>query len=292
MIRRELKMIEGPAWLLVSQVEHARLSAELARHWIAPGSEGVVCDADRSNDVPRQALAAIEHHDDGWDRWERAPEIDPKHGGPLSYRGEVALDKVLVIWSDSIASARQHGPLAGWMVARHFLYLLEGSESNASDAAQKWRETMESNCATWLSEWQAADSRHTEEVARRAVSFLQLFDSLSLWLCCDCPIPGRDPDESLPCDSFRSHSPSGDLGSYQFTPLPAASAQLMPGHQRETINRRVVVNPFPFDVRSLSLGARGAVVPRLPSMHWRQMAADSTPFHLAWEFVASPWSSA
>jgi hypothetical protein len=247
----------------------------------------VLRDADGVNDLPRQALAAIEHHDDGWERWERAPEIDPKEGRPLSYRGEVALEKVLVIWGDSIASARQHGPLAGWMVARHFLYLLKGSESNADGAARGWRDEMESKSATWLNEWQSANPRHTTEFASRAVGFLQLFDLLSLWLCCDCAISDWHAD-SQSFVSLQLGSPTIDLGTYQFRPLSGPSEGLMLGDEGETMGRRICVDPFPFDVGSLSQTASGIIVPKMPSMHWGQMAASGTAYTLAWEFVASP----
>ncbi len=60
MIRRELKLNDGAAvWLLVSQVEHARMSGELVRNWREEFSPDVV--------------EAIAHHDDGWaDVGERA----------------------------------------------------------------------------------------------------------------------------------------------------------------------------------------------------------------------------
>ena len=72
MIRRELKLNDSTAiWLLISQVEHARISGELVRNWREEFSSDVV--------------DAIAHHDDGWEAWENEPKINPKIGGPYSF---------------------------------------------------------------------------------------------------------------------------------------------------------------------------------------------------------------
>ena len=61
--RVELKLNDGAAiWLLVSQVEHARISGELVRHWREEFSPDVV--------------DAIAHHDDGWSEWENEPKLN------------------------------------------------------------------------------------------------------------------------------------------------------------------------------------------------------------------------
>jgi Protein of unknown function (DUF3891) len=63
MIRRDIRLEGGaPAWLLVSQPAHARISGELARAW--------------NEELPQEALEGIVHHDDGWYEWEAAPQFD------------------------------------------------------------------------------------------------------------------------------------------------------------------------------------------------------------------------
>src|SRR6187200_2267627 len=110
MIRRELKLTDNSTiWLLVSQVEHARMSGELVRDWREAFSPDVV--------------DAIAHHDDGWAAWEDEPKLDPARGAPYSFL-EMPLAESLSIWDKSIAAARAFGPLGGWIVAGHFYNLL------------------------------------------------------------------------------------------------------------------------------------------------------------------------
>jgi len=53
MIRRNLTLVDGtPLWLLISQVEHARVSGELTEFWQQP--------------FPSEVVDAITQHDDGW----------------------------------------------------------------------------------------------------------------------------------------------------------------------------------------------------------------------------------
>ena len=77
---------------LISQVEHARVSGELVRHWHEQFSHDVV--------------EAIAHHDDGWAAWEAEPKLNPEIGAPYSFL-EMPLAESLVIWDHSIAAARQ-----------------------------------------------------------------------------------------------------------------------------------------------------------------------------------------
>src|SRR5262245_45303071 len=100
MIRRKLTLSnEAPLWLLVSQVEHARISGELARHW---------------KDVfSQEVINAIAHHDDGWAKWEDSPKLNREIGGPYSFL-EMPLTEALSIWDESIAAARNFGPLGGY----------------------------------------------------------------------------------------------------------------------------------------------------------------------------------
>ena len=86
MIRRDVTLPDGrPGWLRISQVDHARLSAELASRWGGGRFLPVICNPHVEGENPLrgvrdEVLAAIRHHDDGWLSWETAPAIDPtKH---------------------------------------------------------------------------------------------------------------------------------------------------------------------------------------------------------------------
>lgn len=120
MILREHKAADGsPAWLLISQVDHAHLSGQLAAAW---GAAPFTVLEGRE-----QLLPAIYHHDDGWADWEKRPSVDADTGRPIDFL-EMPLDAALAIWRSSILAASRHGPLAGYVVSGHFAQLLAGSQ--------------------------------------------------------------------------------------------------------------------------------------------------------------------
>lgn len=191
MIRRDVRLADGqPGWMLISQLEHARVSAELARQVIArfpAGSEPSASDASALERVRREVLAAIQYHDDGWFQWEIEVPIDPARGVTPSFTELAAADAV-EIWSASIATAEAIGPLAAWMVSGHFLRLAEKShDAHPDSVVRAWRAQMESERARWIAEWGRLDSaRHTHAIAEEALQWLWTFDEISLWLCCTC----------------------------------------------------------------------------------------------------------
>ena len=112
MIRRDVA--PPPAWILISQIDHARLAARLAEHWGA-GEFPALWPA-------AELLWAIEHHDDGWRDWDLAPGVDPDSGQPRSFTEMIPADS-LAIWTASIETARHAGPLETYVVAGHFCVL-------------------------------------------------------------------------------------------------------------------------------------------------------------------------
>lgn len=177
MIRREQHNADGTTdWILLTQREHARVSGELAKHW---GNEPFL--PLRPADV---VLPAIYRHDDGWRQWEAAPQVDPVSGKPRSFT-EMPVDDAHQIWARSIDDVADLGPLAQFMIAEHFIFLRSHGDDAALPESQRFLDTYRRKCRTWLGQWQSANpALHTEEIARRAVEHLQLFDALSLWLCC------------------------------------------------------------------------------------------------------------
>lgn len=197
MIRRDVILADGRrGWLLVSQVEHARLSAQLAAQCPLALPSGGGAERPATGEVHAELLAAIEHHDDGWSEWERAPLLDPFYRRPLSFV-ELPAAEATAIWSRSIEFARQWGPLAGWVVAGHFLRLAEPAdgEDDLAEVAQ-WRAHTAAAREPWLQTWLAEErDQRSRFVADRAVQWLQLFDVLSLWLCCDSPTGLNTPQQ-------------------------------------------------------------------------------------------------
>lgn len=89
MIRRD---DDGDAWLLISQVDHAMLAADLAAVW-------------GNAEVAKLPLAdwlvpAIRDHDEGWRIWEEAPSVT-QEGLPRQFT-EMSSDAAEQIWTRSI----------------------------------------------------------------------------------------------------------------------------------------------------------------------------------------------
>ena len=206
MIRRDHQTATGePAWLLISQVDHARLARDLAAVWRKPLLSSP--DADDA-----ELLAAIEHHDDGWARWEANPGVDPSTGRPRSFM-EMAVAEWVNIWSHSIEESRKAGPLAGAAVAGHFLALLDrfdswrrGSEIDKA-RVKAFTDYFQSRRLMWASVYPLVGPDHRQAIADEATKSLQAFDLLSLWLCCnEDPEPTKIPFPGEHAIEFRALS--------------------------------------------------------------------------------------
>jgi hypothetical protein len=263
MIRRTITLddtLDGgkPAWLLISQVEHARISGDLARRWLEPFTHEVV--------------DAITHHDDGWAAWEAAPQLDVDRGRPLAFT-EMAVADAIVIWDGSIAAARRVGPLAGAIVAGHFIGLASGSEHASRQPAKDWLDRTADERQQSLAEWQRTDASHTPDVAEQAQQMLLTADLLSLWLCMDGPITSGG-DASVPNSEMQSRS-STILGKYRFVPhgISVDAAE---------INWKGSLTPWTFAIAELDLESSALAVPASHYQSWREIAAVGRPFRLRW----------
>ena len=94
MIRR----VGDGSWILISQVDHAHLAAEMAAAW---GSERVPTLPE-----PMFLLPAIRDHDEGWREWERLPDIDPDTRFPRNFT-EMPAAEAVRIWTHSIETCRR-----------------------------------------------------------------------------------------------------------------------------------------------------------------------------------------
>jgi len=258
MIRRNVTYEnDQPAWLLISQVEHARVSGELAEHWGCASEDrppGVLPLADS-----HELLPAVYHHDDGWQPWELAPQVDPQTGLPLAFT-EMPLAVALHIWRGSIERAQSIGPLAAWVVASHFVELLGHSHEAENPLAIAWLQEYDSKRLSWLQSWLAASPvEHTPAVAEQALHQLQLFDRLSLWLCM-----------------------AERTSSQEFTTPGGPTIVIAPG----TDGRHFTVNPWPLLKSELALTVTGRIVPaRAYSSSDELAAVPQATQTLTWSFT-------
>jgi Protein of unknown function (DUF3891) len=269
MIRRELKLNDDAAiWLLVSQVEHARMSGELVRHWRQESSPDVV--------------EAIAHHDDGWEAWENDAKFNPKIGAPYSFL-EMPLAESLVIWDSSIAAARKFGPLAGYIVAGHFYNLLADSDHAKEPPAIAWLTAKRKVRTAWLDEWIRADRSHTLEYSKAAQQMLLMADLFSLWLCCDCPVNATGT--SILDNSAMKLRTDSLLAQFRFVSPEFTVCESLSKHRVEGLSWIVPVEPFPFKTETLSLTIRAKAAPTIRYATLEELVAASWPMEVSWRLV-------
>ena len=201
MIRRDTVGEGGSAaWLLIRQIEHARLSAALARQWrFWPEA--------KFSSIRNHLLDAVHHHDDGWLDWDNDPTLRQTDGAPLSFL-EMPIDASLAIMTESIRRATLLGPLAGYVVAGHFLYLRGKSAAAAGERVRQWSARTETERDFLLSQWQnESPELHTPAVASEALQWLQIWDALSLWFC--CVEPHSKYEATLPDQTLITFRPAG-----------------------------------------------------------------------------------
>jgi hypothetical protein len=264
LIRRDAKLADGTAaWLLISQIEHARISAQLAAHCTGRFGAGNVAE-----DIRREVLASIEHHDDGWAEWEIAPRIDAD-GRPASFM-ELEPAESVAIWTRSIAAAEEYGPLAAWMVAGHFARLMGKSEHAALDRhAKAWQEGVKVLRGAALSQWQAANPTfRTEELAEEALQWLWSFDELSLWFCCTCPSVGERPKSLGLRDKLAGQGAPIEMQ------LQASG------------NGLAGAAPWRFNAASIDIEAAARIVPVERYATADALLAACQPQTLRWQFMA------
>lgn len=259
MIRRKTTFEDGAAgWLLISQIEHARISGEIARAW-----------RDR---VPQEAIDAITHHDDGWAEWEASPHIHPERGRPLSF-SEMPVAEALDIWNRSIDAAHRFGELAGAIVAGHFLGLAGGSGQADKPLVKHWSRGWTLFRDDWIARWKNQGAGNTQAVFDQSQQMLLAADLLSLWLCMDGPISSAG-DELQPNSEIQSRSEKV-LGTYRFETCSKTFVS-------ERWNWTGSLSPWPFAAEAVEFTAPAVAVPVRGYADWPSILAVSRPFTLHW----------
>jgi len=269
MIRREITSPDGTkAWLLVSQVEHARVSGELTRHW--------------HEEFTPDVIEAIAHHDDGWATWEAEPKLNPETGAPFSFL-EMPLPVALAIWDHSIAAVARFGPLASYIVAGHFYKLLSESTQANDPLAVAWLTATRKLRTVWLDNWVRADPAHTLDYSKRAQHMLMLADLFSLWLCCDAPI--EDGQENILGQSAMKLQTGALFNQFHFA-VPDFRADRAPDADRlASLNWSVAVHPYPCKTAPFLLSAPSIAAPAERYACWQELQAASWPVELKWRLV-------
>jgi hypothetical protein len=275
MIRREIEFAEGEKlWLLVSQVAHAHVSGQLTKHW--------------KKSFLTEVVEAITHHDDGWSEWEAAPRLNPEIGAPYSFL-EMPLAESLVIWDNSIATARKFGSLAGFIVAGHFYNVLSESDHAHEPAAIAWLAAKRKFRTAWLDEWLRANPTQSLDESKRAQQQLLIADLFSLWLCCDCPIGGEDA--SILEKSAMKLRTEKLLSQFHFSLVGFGRRHPTPENPLEALAWVISVDPYPFDTQPLSLSLISDAAPATRYANWQELKSMSRPMELRWRLMPPPQAS-
>jgi len=280
MIRRDIVARDGSKqWLLISQVEHARLSGILAELALSQFGTLAGCAEQPLEGVRQELLAAIVHHDDGWADWESRLPLDDEHRRPPSFL-ELPWPDSLAIWSDSIRAAQSIGNLAAWVVAGHFIALLKASDDHRDTPEGKaWLSDTLECCHGWFAAWQAEDKLlHTQPLADEALLWLQLYDVLSLWLCMSCPGGGEHviswPEQYICCKDKPLQTVIGpSVGTTD------------PNYPANTDRCRASINPWRFEVTEIALDAEGKILPAKEYQSSVEVFNAWAPHHMRWLLI-------
>jgi hypothetical protein len=269
MIRREITSPNGDKlWLLISQVEHARVSGEITANWREEFTDDVV--------------DAIAHHDDGWASWEADPKLNPEIGAPFSFL-EMPVAAALVIWDHSIAAAEKFGSLAAYVVAGHFYNLLSNSDHATDPLATAWLTAKRKHRTVWLDEWIRAGRSHTLEYAKGAQHMLLVADLFSLWLCCEAPLSSG---QSNILENSDMKLQTGVLfETCRLSAPQAASIETGKDGKVSSLHWTIGVGPYPFAAGPFWIAANAIAAPAKKYATWAELKAESWPVELQWQLV-------
>lgn len=231
MIRRA----DGDDWLIIPQIDHAHLAGDLAKAW---GGEFAA-----PLPSPELLIPAVRDHDDGWSLWEQQPRIDATTGRPRNFT-EMPMDEATAIWTRSINVCAGHGPLGAIWVSLHFRWLAErATTTDARDRKALKRFLAEQSARRRRWRKQAGVELPVDELAPvvdRGLRYLQLFDSMSLWLCC-CPC--TEPcSATVPDNGILSIEPLSPT-QIQIHPYPFSQPEL----NLRVPARRIAARPYQDD---------------------------------------------
>jgi hypothetical protein len=226
----ETQRAAGECWL-IAQAEHARMAGEMAAHMEFPGLPGLT-------PLSPAALRGIALHDDGWQPVDEAALRSGER--PPSFL-HCAPEVVLGAWAGSIAAAQRDGPLAGYMVSRHF-WRVGGAFGQAVAQSDPQRALLREFLREEEARQQALleQAKLAADAAERLVDLLQFCDLLSLCLCCGAREPATLDDAAGRAVALRWRD---DDGACLLEPSPLrdpvpleAPAQRFPGGEPSTLH--------------------------------------------------------
>ncbi len=238
--------------LLVPQTEHSKLVGQFAAHW---------GNARFATPQPYESIArAATFHDFGWLRYETEPEFDPRSGETPGFRDAHTDATRLDEYRWCIDWFLAHDAYASHLVSMHRTGLWRGRYDAIAQPPARLR-PLEPHIEAFIAEFETRRARELAEhgwdplALRTNYRLLQVWDLLGLYLGCQEPYP--DAIAPVPV-SFGDAEADG----VTLTLTPAE-------------HRRVIVDPFPFDVQPLVVQMAAK---RLPEQHYETQDAFRTAY--------------
>jgi hypothetical protein len=244
MVIRELK--NGRCYVS-TQEDHAELAAQFAAHW---GNERF------SQLRPYESMIfATTFHDSGYREFEGNPPINVAKGRPYAHREEIPSFEAteLAAYARNVDWVRSHDPYAGLLVSMHRTGLWQNRYNVFTEPSMRLRERSP-EVQRAKKELEAKQEEFKKELAGQRPDFaneleynyrvLQVFDLLSLYLCCD----GHTADE--------------EFKEYKIAPVRVSydSDQTVALHVLPDGANAVRIDPYPFDISPIKFSVRARIM--------------------------------
>jgi len=183
---------------LVTQVDHAVISGQLAEAW---GASTVPALAPRDS-----VVLAARLHDVGWRHWESNPRVNTDTGRPTNFL-DVHIDEHLRLYRLGIEEVEALDPYAGMLVSMHAAGIYTGRYSTQPALKLTRAPDVQSLVDAFVSEQEARYEALRdglgvdEDELWRNYLLLQVFDRLSLRLCQGDPAGPGPMEIVLPPDA-------------------------------------------------------------------------------------------
>lgn len=281
---------DGQYWL-VTQPDHGAVAGYMAAHWgndefAFPGSHAPAPDPAR---LRAETVLAIAEHDNGWWEWEAAPTLSDIDNLPQDLREVLTNQKEgMERWRRGVPRLGERHPYASVLISFHAYWLYAARTDPEADPAFRhplfWNappqqlypgpleqargfvqeiEAMQAPYLARLREDSQTQSWLDEATLNPGVRLLQLLDGLSLYLCSPLIPAASGLSKGFGEDAIElPHAPRRNW-------LDRVTISVRP-----LGNRRIALDPYPFDLDPLPVAVPVRIVDRAladrePLMVWR-----------------------
>ncbi|MHC8505048.1 DUF3891 family protein [Pseudonocardia artemisiae] len=245
--------------ILIEQVVHAHMAAEIAAHW---GNEQFA--APRPQD---KACLAAAMHDDGWREPDSIPLFNEKEARPLHFL-EIGMEDHVKLYGRGVDEVFAADPYAGLLVSMHWTGLYR-SRWGMQAGRVEFGDNVRQDEAVLAEEQRWIDvKRELVRDQRRSdlelslwhnYDLLQTWDLLSLYACVCDTVPDDGPVRQV-FETLKSidHVP----GVRTIPSVPVSIGGERVEITLTAVERGVVaVDPYPFDVDELTVGVTAKAIP-------------------------------